>query len=224
MPYGLKEAGRIPNSEQESRPWRIRELVPDFTLEDVWALPVSGAAGDFSRLLEIGASLDPAKADSRATRCLWQLRDQLGEWFGLGRIRGRAGERAEAPADALPIPGSRETSLAARLPEDLRGTAADVDFGLLPFSPLFLTADESAAEIANQTVHGVMHLAWVDRGDGRYQGQMAVYVKPRGRLGAAYMALIKPFRYLIVYPALMRQFERMSSEDHPQTTSEGAEE
>ena len=53
-----------------------------------------------------------------------------------------------------------------------------------------------------------MHLAWVDQGDGRYQGQMAVYVKPRGRLGKGYMALIKPFRHWIVYPALMRQIER----------------
>ncbi len=53
-----------------------------------------------------------------------------------------------------------------------------------------------------------MHLAWVDRGSGRYQGQMAVYVKPRGRFGRAYMELIKPFRYWIVYPALMRQLER----------------
>ena len=30
-----------------------------------------------------------------------------------------------------------------------------------------------------------MHLGWVDQGEGRYQGQMAVYVKPRGRLGEA---------------------------------------
>ena len=30
---------------------------------------------------------------------------------------------------------------------------------------------------------------------------MAVYVRPRGLLGKGYMALIKPFRYLIVYPA-----------------------
>ena len=53
-----------------------------------------------------------------------------------------------------------------------------------------------------------MHLAWVDQGEGRYQGQMAVYVKPRGPLGKGYMALIKPFRYWVVYPALMRQIER----------------
>ena len=37
---------------------------------------------------------------------------------------------------------------------------------------------------------------------------MAVYVKPRGRLGNGYMALIAPFRHWIVYPALMRQIEQ----------------
>jgi hypothetical protein len=217
MPYGLREAGRIPNSVHESRPWRIREIVPDFTLEDVWALPVSGGAEDFPRLLEVGAALDPTEAESRATRFLWQLRDRLGELFGLGRIHVAAGEPGDAAPGALPIPGSSETSLATRLPQDLRGTAAAVDFGALPFSPLFLSADEFAAEISNQTVHGVLHLAWVECGDGRYQGQMAVYVKPRGRFGKAYMALIKPFRYLIVYPALMRQFERRWRQSRPLT-------
>jgi hypothetical protein len=43
---------------------------------------------------------------------------------------------------------------------------------------------------------------------GGYRGQMAVYVKPNGLLGTAYMAAIKPFRYVIVYPALMRQIGR----------------
>jgi hypothetical protein len=37
---------------------------------------------------------------------------------------------------------------------------------------------------------------------------MAVYVKPRGLFGKGYMAIIKPFRYAVVYPALMRHIER----------------
>ena len=50
---------RLPNAAHESRPWRIREIVPDFTLEDVWALPVhvfryAEAFGDEEeRLLEL---------------------------------------------------------------------------------------------------------------------------------------------------------------------------
>jgi Protein of unknown function (DUF2867) len=199
------DRGRLPNSAHESRPWRIREIAPDFTVEDVWALPAHGAAEDFQALLELMAASDPAHAESRPTRLLWQLRDRLGSWFDLGRISAPA---SGGPAGKLPIPGTSETSLSERLPDDLRDTATDVDFGSLPFIPLYRTDDEFAAEISNQTVHAVMHLAWVPQGEGRYQGQMAVYVKPRGRFGKAYMALIKPFRLWIVYPALMRQTER----------------
>jgi hypothetical protein len=194
---------RIPNSAHESGSWRIREIVPDFILEDVWALPAHGEAEDFGALLELLAASDPANAESLPTRALWRLRDRLGGWFDLGRISAPANGRG-----ALPIPGTSETSLAGRLPDDLRDTATGVNFGSLPFVPLYRTDNEFAAEVSNQTVHGVMHLAWADQGEGRYQAQMAVYVKPRGRAGKAYMALIKPFRYLIVYPALMRQTER----------------
>lgn len=201
---------RLAVTEHESRAWRIREIVPDFTLEDVWALPVHGGAGDLPKALEVMTSLDPGNSDSLPARFLWRLRDRLGSWFGLGRIRA-ATESGRNVSRKLPIPGTTETSLADRLPRDLRNTAADVDFRSAPFVPLYRTNLEFAAEISNPTVHGVMHLAWVDRGEGRYQGQMAVYVKPRGWFGKSYMALIRPFRHWVVYPALMRQIERQSS-------------
>jgi hypothetical protein len=188
---------RLSNAAHEARPWRVREIAPDFTLEDVWALPVHGGAGDFQMLLELMTSGDPADGESLATRVLWRVRWRLGSWFGW-----------DDAAAKLPIPGTDELSLAQRLPDDLLDTAADLDFGSLPFTPLYRTDDEFAAEISNQTVHGVMHLAWTEQDEGRYQGQMAVYVKPRGRLGKAYIALIKPFRRLVVYPAMMRQIER----------------
>jgi hypothetical protein len=199
---------RLPNAAHQSRPWRIRAIAPDFTVEDVWALPVYGGGEDFQSLLDLIASSNPAKADSLPARVLWRLRDRLGRWFDLGRISARVEGGGDGVAGRLPIPGTKEASLSERLPEDLRNTTADLDFGSLPFTPLYRTDSEFAAEISNRTVHGVLHLAWVDQGDGRYQGQMAVYVKPRGRLGRGYMALIKPFRHWIVYPALMRQVER----------------
>lgn len=199
---------KLPNAVHESGPWRIREIVPDFKLEDVWALPVQGDRDDFQALLEQMAAADPANAESLPTRFLWRLRDRLGSLGGMGRIAAPAGSGRDAVASKLPIPGTDETSLTGRLPDDLRDTVADVDFGSLPFIPLYRTDDEFAAEVSNSTMHGVMHLAWADQGEGRYQGQMAVYVKTHGWFGEAYMALIKPFRYLIVYPALMRQTER----------------
>jgi Protein of unknown function (DUF2867) len=199
---------RLPNATHESRPWRIREIAPDFVLEDVWALPAQGGADDFQTLLEMMASSDPAHAESAPTRILWRVRDRLGRWFSLGRISTAAKGDRDDVAGRLPIPGTSETSLAERLPEELRDTASNLEFASLPFEPLYRTDVEFAAEISNRTVHGAMHLAWVDQGEGRYQGQMAVYVKPRGPFGRSYMALIKPFRHWIVYPALMRQTER----------------
>jgi Protein of unknown function (DUF2867) len=199
---------RLPNAAHESQPWRIREIAQDFTLEDVWALPVHGGAEDFQVLLELMASSDPAKAESLPARVLWGARDRLGSWFSLGRISAPTDAGRDGTAGRLPIPGTNETSLAGRLPSDLRDTAGDLKFDSLPFEPLYRTDVEFAAEISNRTVHGVMHLAWVDQGAGSYQGQMAVYVKPRGPFGKGYMALIKPFRHWIVYPALLRQTER----------------
>ncbi len=194
---------RVSNTVQLAQPWRIHGVVADFRLEDVWALPgVCGGRGDFGRVLEMITKSDPANADSSPTRFLWNVRDRLGEWFDLGRI-----STATSRDKQLRIPGTREFSLADRLPEDLRGSANDVQFDHLPFVPLYCCEDEFAAEISNQTVHGVMHLAWVGRGSG-HELQMAVYVKPRGWFGRAYMAFIKPFRYWIVYPALERQLQR----------------
>ena len=181
--------------------------MPDFVLEDVWALPAHGGREDFQTLLDLMGSSEPVSSNSLPTRVLWHVRDLLVAVSRLGRTLAPGGGGGE-DSGRLPIPGTSETSLAGRLPEDLRGTVTGGRFGSLPFEPVYRTDDEFAAELSTQTVHAVMHLAWADQGNGRYQGQMAVYVKPRGRLGQAYMALIKPFRYTIVYPALMRRIER----------------
>src|SRR6266487_6189377 len=95
-----------------------------------------------------------------------------------------------------------------RWPADLRKGPSGPVFDALPFTSLYLTDDEWAAEIANRTMHGVMHLGWVPDGTGGCRGQMAVYVKPNGLLGTVYMAAIRPFRHLIVYPPMLRQLGR----------------
>jgi len=187
---------RLSNSDHESRAWRISELAPDFRLEDAWALPARGGADDFATLLDVMASLNPAGRGTLATRALFAVRYRIGGWLGW-----------DDTPQALPIPDRAETSLRDRLPEDLRDTASGPDLGS-GFSALYRTDREWAAEISNPTVHAVMHLAWVEQGEGLYRGQMGVYVKPRGRLGPAYMAAIAPFRHRIVYPAMMRQIER----------------
>ena len=79
--------------------------------------------------------------------------------------------------------GSRVPTLRDRLPADLREASSGPEFDTLPFNSLYLLDDEWAAEIANKTVHGVMHMGWVPDGTGGYRGQMAVLVKPNGFSG-----------------------------------------
>lgn len=174
-------------------PWRIHAIANDFRVEDVWALPTPGGPDDFGRLVALMESFDPAQS-SPVVRVLFAIRWRLGGWLGLDRTDTGL--------------GSRVASLRDRLPADLRtelGTAAVGDLG---FRPVYLTDREAAMEIANETMHGVLHLGWVPDGAGGYRGQMAVLVKPNGLLGRAYMAAIVPFRYGLVYPLMLRTIER----------------
>ncbi len=182
---------KLPNSAHTSRPWRIHELTPDFRLEDVWELPGRGGPDDFPRLVHRFASADPSRGSFGAVRMLFAIRWRIGGLLGW-----------DGPDAGL---GSRVPTLRDRLPADLRDIPCGPDFDALPFTPLYLLDDEFAAEIANRTMHGVMHLGLVPDQAGGYHAQMAVLVKPNGMLGTAYMAAIRPFRHLIVYPALMRE-------------------
>jgi len=184
---------RLPNSEHTSRPWRIHELTRDFRLEDVWE--PSGIIGpdDFPRLVALVTSYDPEQSSSCAVRTLFAARWWLGGLLGL-----------DGPQTGI---GSRVPPLRDRLPPYLRA-AARPEFDALPFTSLYLLEDEFAAEVANQTMHGVLHLGRVPDGPASYRVRMAVLVKPNGMLGEAYMAFIKPFRYLFVYPPMLRELTR----------------
>ena len=186
---------RIPNTAHTSRPWRIHELTPDFQLEDVWALPTPGGPGELPRLVSQFVSGDDfPQGAPLVVRALWEARWKIGGLLGWdGKDTGV---------------GSRVPTLRDRLPEDLRTAPTGPDLDGDPFTSLYQLENEWAAEMANRTVHAVMHISWVPVEAGGYRGQMAVLVKPNGLLGTAYMAAIKPFRYLVVYPALMRWIER----------------
>jgi hypothetical protein len=182
---------RLPDSAHTSRPWRIHEIAPDFRVEDVWALPTPGGHDDFGLLVEGFASGDPSHDDAGLVRILFALRWKVGQLLGW-----------DGPDDGV---GSRVPTLRDRMPADLREGPSGPSFDALPFRPLYLLDDEWAAEIANRTVHGVLHLGWVPDGSGAYRGQMAVLVKPNGLLGSGYLTAIRPFRHLIVYPRMLRQ-------------------
>jgi hypothetical protein len=184
----------LPNDAHSAQPWRIHELTGDFDIEDVWLLPGTGGPDDFQRLVDYMAAGDPSRAPSLPVRALFAIRWKLGALFGW-----------DGTDDGI---GARVSTLRDRLPADLREGDPGPAFPELPFTSLYLTEDEFAAEVANRTMHGVLHLGRVRDEDGAFRTQMAVLVKRNGLFGAAYMAAIRPFRRLIVYPAMLRDMER----------------
>lgn len=200
---------RVASTAHTAQPWLIHEITPDFRLEDVWALPTPGGPDDFALLLSVVEGGSVEHDGPGAARLLWWLRRKMGAVLGLDRR-----------ATGL---GSRVPSLRTRLSPELREQPVPKQSSGSSLTPLYRLPDEYAAEIANRTMHGVVHLGWVPDGAGGWRGQMAVLVKPNGVLGAAYMALIRPFRILIIYPAMLRSFERRWQNRSERGTEHGTE-
>lgn len=66
------------------------------------------------------------------------------------------------------------------------------------FEPVYREPEEQLLRIDNRTVTAYLHVSLADR-----HPRLAVYVRTKGRVGAAYMRLIEPFRRHVVYPGLV---------------------
>jgi hypothetical protein len=183
---------RLTTAEHTTRDWRIHEYTKDFEVEDVWRMPTPGGPDDLERLVRLFATA--GKDGSRlagVVRALFAIRWKLGAAFGWDKEGTGVGARVR--------------SLRERLPADLRDGRRGPDLPTVPFTSVYQTHDEWAAESANATVHAVMHIGWVpDESGTGYHAQMAVLVKPNGQFGSVYMKGIVPLRRALVYPSLFR--------------------
>lgn len=203
---------RRPNTDHTAQPWLVHALASDFELLDVWRYPVRIAPDvPFGEFLSFLARTQSEFARGRGPAALlFRLRSAIGRILGWDEDRAEPAAAATRAYDAASVRhrlASGESFDAARLKGRTPGSA-------LGFDPVYATEDEALTEIQNDTVHALMHLGRVRleaserTAPGVWSPQMAVYVKPRGGLGRAYMTLIGPFRHLIVYPAMMRAVER----------------
>ena len=171
---------------------RCHALLEDARLHDVWAIPLRG--GGPGRTIEDAraAFLGDRGPPGFVVRSLLALRRSLGRALGWDDPRHdpagasyvhrlTAADRAQSHVP----PGTREG----------------------PFRTLYVFDHEAVSEVRNATVHAFLALA-LTQSPGGYTLYLAVYVKPVSRLTTLYMALIDPFRRLIVYPALGRQAQR----------------
>jgi hypothetical protein len=128
---------------------------------------------------------------SLPVRVLFAVRVALGGLFRLD------GPHRDAP----------DESYVRRLTDDDRARS-QVTPGAMrgSFRALYVFADEALVEVRNGTVHAFLATALRPREDG-YTLYCAVYVKPIGLVTPIYMALIDPFRRIIVYPSLIREMQ-----------------
>ncbi|WP_122817409.1 DUF2867 domain-containing protein [Nocardioides pantholopis] len=188
-------SNRLPDVEHTTRPWRIHEIAPDFEVEDVWAYRTPGAGpADFPVMLDALRVAGGLNQNPPVVRLLFAIRWRLGAVFGWDEPRAGLAGRVE--------------SLRDRLPADLRQEAAGSPVPHTPFTMVFELPDECVIELANRTVHDLCHLGWVPTPSGEYELRMAALVKANGWFGRIYLTAIKPIRYLVVYPALTRKWER----------------
>lgn len=179
---------QISTQEFERLPLRVHTFLAGVPLHDVWAVDLprtrSGITLDeFSRI---------AKArlftPSPVVRVLLNIRLFVGRLLGWDR----------EPAT------SAWTSFAARL------TTADLSKSSVPpgtreglFRVVYRFENEQLLELINRTAHAAA-LSVLVEGPDTYRFYFGVYVRSVSRFTPVYMALIDPFRKLIVYPALLR--------------------
>ncbi|MEV0195282.1 DUF2867 domain-containing protein [Nonomuraea sp. NPDC050691] len=199
---------RLPTSAHTCRPWRIHEFAGDFSVQDVWSFRTPGAGpGDFPVMLAALREHAGLTNQPQPVKFLFDLRWKLGALFGW-----------DEPSAGV---GRRVSSLRERLPGDLRDAPRGPDDDDMPLKAVYELDTEAARELANKTVHTVMHLGWVQGADGEHELRMAVLVKHNGWFGRLYMAAIAPFRHLIVYPALTRRWEQAWRRRHDHEQESG---
>jgi Protein of unknown function (DUF2867) len=182
---------RVESSEFRKLDLRCHALLSDARLHDVWAITLEdGGRGRTMR--DVHAVLPSAlSSGNRAVRSLFALRLAIGRRFGWDE--GRHDPSAQSYVQRL----TDEDQARSLVPPATRMAA---------FRVLYLFADEAVYEVRNATAHAFLAAALAARADG-YVLYWAIYVKPVSRLTSLYMAMIDPFRRLVVYPALIRQVE-----------------
>jgi Protein of unknown function (DUF2867) len=183
---------RISIREFEQLPLRVHNFLVDVPLHDVWAtnLPHTRAGitlDEFSRTA--GARALPPFKDPPVTRVLVNLRLFLGRLFGWDR---------EPPANAWESFATRLTAV-----DRSKSLASAGEREGLVFRVVYRFENEQLLELINRTAHAAVLSALVETANA-YRFYLAVYVESVGRLTPLYMALIDPFRKLIVYPFWLR--------------------
>jgi len=179
---------QISTEEFEQLPLRVHGFLAGVPLHDVWAV-------DLPRTRS-GITLDDflRTASTRLFTLSPVVRALLNLRLFVGRLLG----------------WDREPSTTAWETFTTRLTTADRSKSLAPagtheglFRVVYRFENEQLLELINRTAHAAALSALVETPNA-YRFYFGVYVCSVGRFTPVYMALIDPFRKLVVYPSLLR--------------------
>ena len=174
--------------EFERLPLRVHAFLAGVPLHDVWAVDLPRPRSGITLDEFLRATSSRPFTPSPVVRALLNIR------FFVGRLLGWDRE----------LVGTGRETFATRL------TAGDLARSLAPtgrreglFRIVYRFENEQLVEITNRTAHAAALSALVET-PSAYRFYFGVYVRRVGLLTPVYMALIDPFRKLIVYPSLLR--------------------
>jgi hypothetical protein len=179
---------QISRQEFERLPLRVHDFLAGVPLHDVWAIDLPWARS--------GITLDEFLRT--ASRCLLTppplVRALLNIRLFVGRLLG----------------WDREPAATAWESFGTRMTTADRSRSLVPagtreglFRVVYRFENEQLLELINRTAHAAALSALVETANA-YRFYFGVYVCRVSRFTPIYMALIDPFREVVVYPSLLR--------------------
>ena len=179
---------QISREEFERLPLRVHDFLAGVPLHDVWVVDLPRARS--------GITLD--KFLQTASACPFTLPPLVHALLNIRLFVGRL------------LRWDREPAATAWETFATRMTTADRSRSLAPagtreglFRVVYRFENEQLLEVINRTAHAAALSALVETASA-YRFYFGVYVRSVSRFTPVYMALIDPFRKLVVYPSLLR--------------------
>jgi hypothetical protein len=148
-----------------------------------------------------GGGLNRTLVDARAFMSAENLMSLTPVVRGLFQLRGWLGRGFRW--DATTRTASSKSFIHRLSDEDRKQSLIEPGSPEGPFTVIYVHPFEAVSEVRNATVHAFSVLAFEPCASG-YRLFWAIYVAPVSRLTALYMALIDPFRRVLIYPAVLR--------------------
>ena len=179
---------QISTKEFERLPLRVHDFLAGVPLHDVWAVDLPRTRSGITLVEFLRTTSGRPFTLSPIVRALLNIRLFVGRLLGWDR---------EPAASACETFATRLTSADRSKSLALAGTQEGL------FRVVYRFENEQLLEVINRTAHAAALSTLVETANA-YRFYFGVYVRSVGRFTPVYMALIGPFRKLVVYPSLLR--------------------